>query len=225
LQELKNIKEASTSKSAQDKEIQVELANSTSVQEEEEEEEEDEDVFVYPSEDVKESIPEPIKEEEEEDEDEDEEETVFVYRGKDAVTTITEDESNTKQYNERDLQQREATLKSYYEPQISNLTEKVQMTDSKALRFAKLYKSLKDKVIEDDKENDKQKKEMHMEIDRLNKEVTKVQDLLTTTETNYRNQVDAMTEFISQLQEEIEQLKQKQDHSTARRSQNYSNQR
>lgn len=227
MQELKDFKKAFASKSGQDKEIQVELIDSKTV---EDDEEEDDDVFVYPkatNEDNQVSIPEPVKEELEE---EDDDEEVFVYRGMDAVTPATEpitadtisDETNTKQYDENDLQQREDKLKSYYEHQINNLTEKIQMTDSKAFRFAQMYKSLKDKILEEDKEKDIQTQKLLAEIERLNKDVVRAQDLLTTTETNYRQQVDTMTEFISQLQEKAEQEHQS---PPSRRSHNYSNQR
>lgn len=226
MQELKDTKEASASKSVQDKEIQVELVDAKAVEEvkekekekEEEEEEEDDDVFVYPkhsSENINQVLrPEPIKEEEEE-----EEEEVFVYSGRDAITSnVTErvcNELDTKQYEEKDLQQTEDKLKSFYQHQINNLTEKIQLTDSKALRFAQMYKSLKAKLMEEDKE----KQTMLVEIERLNKEVRDLQDLLKTTDTNYRKQVDTMTEFISQLQENAEQ----QHQSPSRRNHNYNN--
>lgn len=190
-------------------------------------EEDDENVFVYPSH----STEEPKKQQKEEDEDED----VFVYRGMDAVvpteteataaaaTTTTTSAESDKIYNQDDMDKREAKLKTYYERQAAQLTEKIQMTDSKALRFAAMYKSLKDRLVQEDKE----KQMMVTEIERLNKEVKNVQDLLATTESNYQKQVDTMTEFISSLQQNQEEQSRhhQQQQPPQRRNNNYHNQR
>ncbi|KAI7867485.1 uncharacterized protein EV154DRAFT_432396, partial [Mucor mucedo] len=154
-------------------------------------EEEDEEVFVYPK---QEKLP---KVEEEEDEDEE----VFVYRGMDAVdtpsTATPTPPLTSKQYDEKDVLLREEKLKVYYEHQINNLTEKIQMTDSKAVRFASMYKSMKERLAKEEKD----KQMMVAEIEKLNKNIKNVQDMLATTESNYQRQVDTMTEFITSLQE------------------------
>lgn len=150
------------------------------------EEEQDEEVFVYPSTTIEEQ-PNNNNEEEEE------EEEVFVYRGMDAVVP---EQTST----EGNAIEREEKLKAYYEQKISTLTEKIQLTDSKAYRFASMYKNLKEKLMKEDKE----KELMIQEIERLNKEVKNVQDLLSTTESNYQKQIDTMTEFITSLQQNVE---------------------
>ncbi|GAN02639.1 hypothetical protein MAM1_0025d02084 [Mucor ambiguus] len=235
--ELHDTKELMKSKDTLDKEIQVDPTpdapqaadketkddadiSQLNGQTKQVQEEDDEDIFVYPSQPSE----EPKKQQEEEEDDED----VFVYRGMDAVvsetkaTTITSTESE-KIYNQDDMSKREAKLKTYYEHQVAQLTEKVQMTDSKALRFAAMYKSLKDRLIQEDKE----KRMMVTEIERLNKEVKNVQDLLATTESNYQKQVDTMTEFISSLQQNQEEQSRhhQQQQSPQRRNNNYHNQR
>jgi flagellar capping protein FliD len=44
------------------------------------------------------------------------------------------------------------------------------------------------------------------EISRLQTEVLKVQDLLTTTESNYKSQLEVMTDFVTELQRELARL-------------------
>lgn len=167
--------------------------------------EEDEEVFIYPK------TEEPqVKEEEEE------EEEVFVYRGMDAVietpsivpskdTTVRDTQENG--ITEKDVQAREEKLKACYEQQLDILTQKIQLTDSKAVRFASMYKSMKERLIKEDKE----KQMMLAEIEKLNRDIKNVQDLLATTESNYQKQVDTMTEFISSLQQNAEE-QQRQQH-------------
>lgn len=185
----------------------------------EQEEEEDDEVFVYPNNSINEQK---TTEEEEEEED------VFVYRGMDAVPEPAADTTSKlavtvvkpKLYDEEDVLKREIKMKVYYEQQLRQLTEKIQMTDSKALRFAAMYKSLKDRLIQEDKE----KQMMVTEIERLNKEFKNVQDLLATTESNYQKQVDTMTEFISSLQQNQEEQS-RHHQQPQRRSNTYHNQR
>lgn len=186
--------------STSDKETQ---ANEVKVAETDEE---DEEVFIYPK------TEEPhIKEEEEE-----EEEEVFVYRGMDAIAETpsivpSKDTAviGTQEHaiTEKDVQAREEKLKAYYEQQLDALTQKIQLTDSKAVRFASMYKSMKERLIKEDKE----KQMMLAEIEKLNRDVKNVQDLLATTESNYQKQVDTMTEFISSLQQNAEE-QQRQQH-------------
>ncbi|KAI8368138.1 uncharacterized protein BYT42DRAFT_549341 [Radiomyces spectabilis] len=91
---------------------------------------------------------------------------------------------------------REAALTQYYESNIEQLTDKLQMADSKALRYSKLAESFKTKWTAAETE----KQSLLDEVDRLKKEVAKVEELLRTTESNYQGQVDMMTEYISSFQ-------------------------
>jgi hypothetical protein len=192
-----------------DKETQVNVPASAVAKEDEEE---DEEVFVYPTTTKEVDIPKAAVEDEEE-----EDEEVFVYRGMDAVPSPPATTTTTDPPLQEDISAREGKLKSYYEHQVNNLTEKIQMTDSKALRFSSMYKSMKDRLIAEEKE----KNLMLVEIERLNNELKKYQDLLTTTESNYQTQVDTMTEFISQLQQNLEdqQRRPSQSNSSGRRQQ------
>ncbi|ORE08404.1 hypothetical protein BCV72DRAFT_248860 [Rhizopus microsporus var. microsporus] len=133
--------------------------------------EQNEEKFIYPT-----------KEEEEEEE-------VFVYTGMDAPPAAKEEKEDEI-----------AILKTFYEQKINNLSEKLQMTDSKALRFANMYKMMKERLASEEKE----KQQMFTEIEKLNKELKHVQDLLATTESNYQKQIDAMTEYITNLQQSAE---------------------
>lgn len=189
----------------------------------------EEEVFVYPNNSTDEQ-----KAKNNNTEEEDEDEEVFVYRGMDAVpelatettsepaTDVATENGPQKIYDEDDILKREAKMKIYYEQRLEHLTEKIQMTDSKAFRFAAMYKSLKERLVKEDKE----KQMMVTEIERLNKEVKNVQDLLATTESNYQKQVDTMTEFISSLQQnQEEQSRHHQQQPPQRRNNNYHNQR
>ncbi|CAO3654946.1 unnamed protein product [Mucor hiemalis] len=185
-------------RSTLDKETQVDGAKEAVTNEE------DEEVFIYPK------TEEPQEKEEEEDEE------VFVYRGMDAVVDTpspeplkdtTPTDTDKSKITEKDVQAREEKLKVYYEQQLDSLTQKIQLTDSKAVRFASMYKSMKERLIKEDKE----KQMMLAEIEKLNRDVKNVQDLLATTESNYQKQVDTMTEFISSLQQNAED-QQRQQH-------------
>lgn len=134
-----------------------------------------------------------------------------------STTAETPSTTLTAAHTETDILAREEKLKHYYEQQVSNLTEKIQMTDGKALRFSSMYKSMKERSVKEEKE----KQMMIVEIERLNNEVKKYQDLLTTTESNYQKQVDTMTEFISQLQQNVEEQSRRpsQSNSSGRRQQ------
>ncbi|KAI8878091.1 hypothetical protein K501DRAFT_229050 [Backusella circina FSU 941] len=223
LKEIEVLKEQNTLKESQDKETQIDK---------QEEEEDEEEKFVYPQ-PKEENIPKQIEEEEEE------EEEVFVYRGRDAVIEEEKEENkenvpppvslvnenasasneSLSETNKNDtIELREAKLKAYYETQLNNMTEKLQIVDSKAVRFAEMYKSLKDKLISEEKD----KQLMISEIERLNKELQRSQDLLATTESNYQQQVDAMTEYISSMQDqEAQNQQQRQSNRKGSYNQNY----
>lgn len=76
------------------------------------------------------------------------------------------------------------------------------MADGKAARFARLVDTLKERVAAETDENTR----LAAENERLQKECAKVQELLTTTETNYQSQIDVMTEYITQLQQQQQQF-------------------
>ncbi|KAI9485711.1 MAG: hypothetical protein EXX96DRAFT_598447 [Benjaminiella poitrasii] len=216
LQELNDTKETNNKKETSDKEIQVNPNDDDNA-------DDDDTTFVYPKKLIEQTPielendnkKEEAKEEAKEESKEEEEEEVFVYRGRDAV------DSKTDHSNEDDILAREERLKSYYEQKVKNLTEKIQMTDSKAVRFASMYTSLKERLMKEDKE----KEMMVAEIERLNKEVKNVQDMLATTETNYQKQVDTMTEFISSLQQNAMLEEQRHLRQTPNNNNNYHRQR
>ncbi|KAG1474040.1 hypothetical protein G6F56_000595 [Rhizopus delemar] len=136
------------------------------------EDEGDEEVFIYPK----------------KAENEEEDEEAFVYTGVDALPTSAE----------KDLGNQDAILelKTSYEKQVNELTEKLQMSDSKALRLENMYKNAENQLASKEQLN----QSMKLEIEKLNKKVKHVEDMMATTETNYQKQVDAMTELITTLQ-------------------------
>ncbi|KAG1293454.1 hypothetical protein G6F66_006072 [Rhizopus arrhizus] len=116
-----------------------------------------------------------------------EENEVFVYTGMDALPTKEE-----KKKEEDEI----SMLMSSYDQQINELTKRLQDSDSNAVRLGKLYETTNDKLLSEEKE----KQTMILEIEKLNEQVKHIQDLLTTTKTNYQKQVDDMTEMITILQ-------------------------
>lgn len=116
-----------------------------------------------------------------------EENEVFVYTGMDALPTKEE-----KKKEEDEI----SMLMSSYDQQINELTKRLQDSDSNAVRLGKLYETTNDKLLSEEKE----KQTMILEIEKLNEQVKHIQDLLTTTKTNYQKQVDNMTEMITILQ-------------------------
>ncbi|KAF7730379.1 hypothetical protein EC973_002185 [Apophysomyces ossiformis] len=175
-----------------------------------EEEEDEEDVFVYPV----------VHQSDEENED------IFVYNGEDApetnkhrplsqestaiVDTKESEQKNMQQENsdnaevqenkwtEEDALAREATLTNHYENQIRQLTEKLQMADSKAVRYAKKVDILEGKL----KESSDIEENLRLELEKLQKDYLKVEDQLATTEKNYQAQLDDMTVYLSALQQQ-----------------------
>ncbi|KAG0192056.1 hypothetical protein DFQ28_010327 [Apophysomyces sp. BC1034] len=92
-----------------------------------------------------------------------------------------------------DMLAREATLKNHYENQIRQLTERLQMVDSKAVRYAKKVETLEDRL----KANSAVEDNLRLEIEKLQKDYLKVEDQLATTEKSYQSQMDQMTEYFS----------------------------
>ncbi|KAL0075706.1 hypothetical protein F4703DRAFT_1934765 [Phycomyces blakesleeanus] len=126
---------------------------------------EDEDVFVYRGKDslpepenkardeklVVESLPIPVK-------------VQPISQGDDEIDTQKSEETESvnadseKDYvTPESVAAREATLKNYYEMQIRQLTEKLQMADSKAVRFCKTANILKERLVESEKEAEKER--------------------------------------------------------------------
>ncbi|SAL97707.1 hypothetical protein [Absidia glauca] len=97
------------------------------------------------------------------------------------------------------IQDRENKLKQYYESRVNQLTEKLQVADSKAKRFADLVGSLKDKLIEENET----KQGLCKEIVKLKEEVVKAKESLSTTESKYQEQLDMLTEYTTSLQMEV----------------------
>ncbi|KAI8087860.1 uncharacterized protein B0P05DRAFT_635091 [Gilbertella persicaria] len=171
-----------------DKETQVDIIEAK---------EEEEEVFVYPKK-TENTFQESSKPQQQQEEEEDEE--VFVYRGMDALPKEEEKEPEiveeaTKQYDDHDIQVREEKLKAFYEIQISNLNEKVQSVDSKAVRLAALYQSAKEKLVAEESE----KLSLAAEVERLTKQVKDLDDKLETTKSDYQKYMDQMAEYVASL--------------------------
>lgn len=132
------------------------------------------------------------KEEQEEDED------AFVYTGVDAQPSAVKQEEKKEEKKEKggDNEENVQMLKLFYEQKIKNMTEKLQKTDSKVVIFAEMYKKSKEKLASEEKD----KQMMMSEIERLNNEVKRIQDVLTTEESNHLKQINLMTEYIASMQ-------------------------
>ncbi|KAI8348454.1 hypothetical protein EDC96DRAFT_448809 [Choanephora cucurbitarum] len=154
---------------------------------------EEEEVFVYPQ-----SIQESSKSEPEE-----EEEEVFVYRGMDALPEESKEpkeepkEISAKIYDENDMQQREEKLRLFYEKQLSQLNEKLQLVDGRAIRLNSLYLSSKEKLAAEEKE----KHTMAEEVKQLTDQVKKLEDDLSSSKSDFQKYADSMTEYIATLQQ------------------------
>lgn len=132
-----------------------------------------------------------------------------VYTGVDTVLSTAEQEkeeeigdkdkieNETKEENP-EIKETVFMMRVFYEQQIKNMNEKLQHTDTKASKFSDMYKSSKIKLDAEEKD----RLLLQSEIERLNKEVKHVQDLLSTTESNYQKQLDTMTEFMVSIEEQ-----------------------
>ncbi|SAL99156.1 hypothetical protein [Absidia glauca] len=97
------------------------------------------------------------------------------------------------------IQEREIKLKQYYESQMEQLTEELQMADSKAERFSSMVDTLREKLIKEEDE----KKTLNEKIAQLKDQIVKEQELLSTTESSYQKQLDVLTEYTSVLQMQV----------------------
>ncbi|KAI7864517.1 hypothetical protein BDF14DRAFT_1834080 [Spinellus fusiger] len=114
------------------------------------------------------------------------------------VQVQTQDTNTTCDYNPNEsMAAKEATLKNYYEIQMKQLTEKLQLVDSRVVRYYRMVETLREKLSTDDKD----KQALQNEVKWLRSEVDKAKEMLATTESNYQGQVDMMTEYITTLQQ------------------------
>ncbi|KAI7856274.1 hypothetical protein BDC45DRAFT_533705 [Circinella umbellata] len=226
-EKLKNEVKLTTPKPTDDKETQANLSPQIDTKQQDKKEDEDDENFVYQStEKSQENIKETKEAEEEEEEEEDDD--VFVYRGEDAPEekevvsnsinenseqTLESKKSTNGEASQEEKQQaingivtsesheskaREAELEAYYESQMKQLTVKLQLADSKAVRFAKMVDTLKDRLAGETEENHR----LIGETERLQKDLNKTKELLDTTEKNYQEQLREMTEqYIAQMQQ------------------------
>lgn len=131
-------------------------------------------------------------------EEQEEDEEAFVYTGVDAQPSAVKQEEKKEEKKEKggDNEENVQMLKLFYEQKIKNMTEKLQKTDSKVVIFAEMYKKSKEKLASEEKD----KQMMMSEIERLNNEVKRIQDVLTTEESNHLKQINLMTEYIASMQ-------------------------
>ncbi|CDH58185.1 hypothetical protein RO3G_09354 [Lichtheimia corymbifera JMRC:FSU:9682] len=95
-----------------------------------------------------------------------------------------------------DVDAQQAAMEAYYESQLKQLNEKLEMADSKALRFSQMVQALKERLSSEGE----QRSHLEQENERLQKEVDRVKEHLETTEKNYQDQIAMMTEnFLTQL--------------------------
>ncbi|CAG8444944.1 8383_t:CDS:10 [Ambispora gerdemannii] len=95
---------------------------------------------------------------------------------------------------------RELLIKKHYETKIQQLTEQLQLADSKSVRFHKALKVMQAKLSEAEIE----KENFRKDILKLQDEKTQAKIEFDETKQNHQKQVDLMTDFINQLQEQHE---------------------
>lgn len=106
-----------------------------------------------------------------------------------------------------DINAQQAAMEAHYESRIKELNGKLEMADSKALRFSQMVQALKERLSSESE----QRSHMEQENERLQKEVDRVKEHLETTEKNYQDQIAMMTEnFLTQFSELQQQLQQQQ---------------
>ncbi|CAI2169160.1 11663_t:CDS:10 [Funneliformis geosporum] len=109
----------------------------------------------------------------------------FLALGRNDMSRKTED----------DAKQREELIKNNYQFQIKQLNEKVQMADSKAVRFYEGLKIMKAKLI--DAENEKSR--VDEDISKLQKELDNIKEKLAEEKNAHKTSVDTMTDWIEKL--------------------------
>ncbi|RUS23526.1 hypothetical protein BC938DRAFT_475001, partial [Jimgerdemannia flammicorona] len=98
---------------------------------------------------------------------------------------------------------RELLLTNHYETKIQQLTGKLQLSDSKVVRFHKTMKVMKDKLTATEDEKDTLRKEMEKLQQKIaTAEVgTFISSHLEMTESGYQKQLERMTNYIGELQQ------------------------
>ncbi|KAI9484976.1 hypothetical protein BDB00DRAFT_852439 [Zychaea mexicana] len=174
--------------------------NPSTQQNEDDEDEEDDEVFVYRGQDAPEDSSSPV--------DGTAEQELPIKESTASNGEASHEEQQQQQQQQQtngiaktespECRAREVELAASYESQIRQLTDKLQLADSKAVRFSKMVDTLKDRL-------DAEVEEKHGligETERLAKELNKTQELLDTTEKNYQEQLRDMTEqYIAQIQQ------------------------
>ncbi|GES77362.1 protein phosphatase 1 regulatory subunit 21 isoform X1 [Rhizophagus clarus] len=94
-----------------------------------------------------------------------------------------------------DAKQRENLIKKHYECKITQLTEQLQLADSKATRFYKALETLQSRLAAAESKNAK-----------LQKELANSKEIFAEERKNHENSVETMQKFITDLSEEKENL-------------------
>ncbi|KAI8070762.1 hypothetical protein BC940DRAFT_295501 [Gongronella butleri] len=95
--------------------------------------------------------------------------------------------------------EREAKLKQYYEAQVDQLMDKLQLVDSKVARYAGIAEALQEQLAKEAED----KKALHEQIQKLKDDNAKLEENISTTEANYQRQLDVMTEYTTSLQDQL----------------------
>ncbi|KAL1918411.1 uncharacterized protein VTP21DRAFT_3071 [Calcarisporiella thermophila] len=107
-------------------------------------------------------------------------------------TDDTLNEFNLISHSEK-VRVREELIKKHYEAKVQQLMEMLQIADSKSARLYKAYDSARSKLASIAKENAS-----------LKHDNARLQDELTTTVSNYQQQLDALTDHMASLSRERE---------------------
>jgi chromosome segregation ATPase len=98
---------------------------------------------------------------------------------------------------EDDAKQRENLIKNHYECKITQLKEKLQLSDSRAVRLDKALIMMKSKLAD----LEKGKSQADQEISKLQKELNQSKETLLEERNNHKSSIDTMTDWI-QMQDE-----------------------
>ncbi|CAG8545438.1 7352_t:CDS:10, partial [Racocetra fulgida] len=99
-----------------------------------------------------------------------------------------------------DTRKREALIKNHYESKINQLTEQLQLSDSKSLRLYKASKIIQGRLAE----ADEGKSRAEQEKTRLQNELDQLKEKLREERENFKTQIDEMTKWINKQDEAIE---------------------
>ncbi|KAF0421502.1 protein phosphatase 1 regulatory subunit 21 [Gigaspora margarita] len=101
--------------------------------------------------------------------------------------------------SESDARKREALIKNHYESKINQLTEQLQLSDSKSVRLFKATQIIQGKLAE----ADEGKLRAEQEKIRLQNELELLKDKMRDEQNNFKRQIDEMTGWIGKQQETI----------------------